>query len=51
MYRVRRRHQLSQARKANIDYRIGDYFLPEKVARQVYGRQETEQMQMKIELP
>lgn len=30
MYRVRRRHQLSQARKANIDYRIGDYFLPEK---------------------
>ena len=51
MYRVRRRYQLSQARKANIDYRIGDYFLPEKVARQVYGRQETEQMQMKIELP
>ena len=51
MYRVRRRHQLSQARKANIDYRIGDYFLPEKVARQVYDRQETEQMQMKIELP
>lgn len=51
MYRVRRRYQLSQARKANIDYRIGDYFLPEKVARQFYGRQETEQMQMKIELP
>lgn len=51
MYRVRRRYQLSQARKANIDYRIGDYFLPEKVARQVYDRQETEQMQMKIELP
>ena len=51
MYRVRRRYQLSQARKANIDYHIGDYFLPEKVARQVYDRQETEQMQMKIELP
>ena len=51
MYRVRRRYQLSQARKANIDYRIGDYFLPEKVARQFYGRQETEQMQMRIELP
>ena len=52
MYRVRRRHQLSQARKANIDYRIGDYFLPEKVARQVYGRQEIAGIQqMKIELP
>ena len=51
MYRVRRRYQLSQARKANIDYRIGDYFLPEKVARQVYARQEQPQMQMKIELP
>ena len=52
MYRVRRRHQLSQARKANIDYRIGDYFLPEKVARQVYGQQKiTGIQQMKIELP
>ena len=52
MYRVRRRHQLSQARKANIDYRIGDYFLPEKVARQVYTRQEIAGIQqMKIELP
>ena len=52
MYRVRRRHQLSQARKANIDYRIGDYFLPEKVARQVYDRQEIAGIQqMKIELP
>lgn len=47
MYRVRRRYQLSQARKANIDYRIGDYFLPDKVARQeMAGIQ-----QMKIELP
>ena len=52
MYRVRRRYQLSQARKANIDYRIGDYFLPEKVARQVYTRQEIAGIQqMKIELP
>lgn len=52
MYRVRRRYQLSQARRANIDYRIGDYFLPDKVARQVYGRQEPAGMQqMKIELP
>lgn len=52
MYRVRRRYQLSQARKANIDHRIGDYFLPEKVARQVYGRQEIAGIQqMKIELP
>ena len=47
MYRVRRRYQLSQARKANIDYRIGDYFLPDKVSRQeMAGIQ-----QMKIELP
>ena len=52
MYRVRRKYQLSQARKANIDYRIGDYFLPEKVARQVYGQQKiTGIQQMKIELP
>lgn len=51
MYRVKRGYQLSQARKANIDYRIGDYFLPEKVARQVYARQESDQMQLKIELP
>ena len=52
MYRVRRRYQLSQARKANIDYRIGDYLLPDKVARQVYGRQEMAGIQqMKIELP
>lgn len=31
MYRVKRRFQLSQAHKANIDYRIGDYFVPETV--------------------
>lgn len=34
MYRIRRGYQLSQARKAGIDYRIGEYFLPEKIARQ-----------------
>ena len=32
MYRVKRGYQLSQARKAGIDYRIGEYFLPEKIA-------------------
>ncbi len=32
MYRVKRGYQLVQARKANIDYKIGDYFIPEKVA-------------------
>lgn len=31
MYRIPRKFQLSQAHKANIDYRIGDYFVPEKV--------------------
>lgn len=29
LYRVPRAYQLSQAHKANIDYRIGDYFVPE----------------------
>lgn len=32
MYRIKRRYQISQARKANIDYRIGEYFIPETVA-------------------
>lgn len=32
MYRVKRRYQLSQAEKANIDYKISDYYLPEKAA-------------------
>lgn len=31
MYRVPRRFQLSQAHKANIDYKIGKYLVPEKV--------------------
>lgn len=29
-YRIHRRHQLSQAHKANIDYGIKDYYVPEK---------------------
>ena len=29
LYRIPRRYQLSQAHKANIDYRIGRYFVPE----------------------
>ncbi|MCQ2605953.1 MAG: phage Gp37/Gp68 family protein [Bacteroidales bacterium] len=29
MYRIMRKHQLSQAHKANIDFRIGDYYVPE----------------------
>lgn len=32
IYRVKRGYQLSQARKAGIDYLIGEYFIPEKVA-------------------
>lgn len=32
MYRVPRGFQLQQAAKANIDYRIGEYFIPEKTA-------------------
>ena len=31
MYRVKRCHQLSQAHKANIDYKIGKYLVPEMV--------------------
>lgn len=30
LYRIHRRHQLSQAHKANIDYGIKDYYVPEK---------------------
>ena len=30
-YRVRRCYQFSQAHKANIDYKIGKYLVPEKV--------------------
>ena len=28
MYRVPRKHQITQALKANIDYKIGEYFIP-----------------------
>ena len=31
MYRVQRCYQLSQAHKANIDYKIGSYLVPEKI--------------------
>ena len=31
MFRIPRRSQLSQAHKANIDYKIGKYLVPEKV--------------------
>jgi len=31
LYRIQRGYQLEQARKAGIDYRIGDYFFPESV--------------------
>lgn len=29
IYRIPRRYQLLQAHKANIDFRIGEYFVPE----------------------
>ena len=29
-YRIKRGYQLVQAKKANIDYKIGDYYIPEK---------------------
>lgn len=31
LYRIYRRYQLSQAHKANIDYRIGKYMVPENI--------------------
>ena len=31
MYRIRRCYQLSQAHKANIDYKIGKYLVPETI--------------------
>ena len=33
LYRILRKDQISQAIKAGIDYKIGDYFLPEKAKR------------------
>ena len=38
MYNVRRPYQRSQARKAGIDYRIGENFIPETA---VYNKAET----------
>ena len=29
LYRIKRGYQLVQARKANIDFRIGEYFIPD----------------------
>lgn len=42
MYRVKRGCQLVQAQKAGIDYKIGDYFMPEKQAKK-YCNISTEQ--------
>ena len=33
-YKIKRQYQLEQARKANIDYRIGKDFIPETAAYQ-----------------
>ena len=40
-YRIHRRDQLAQAAKANIDYRISDYDLPEKVAKALHFQPDT----------
>ncbi len=32
MYRIPRAYQITQAQKADIDYKIGEYFIPEKYA-------------------
>ena len=40
-YRIHRRDQLAQAAKANIDYRISDYYLPEKVAKALHFQPDT----------
>ena len=37
LYRIPRRYQLSQAHKANIDYRIGKFFVPETAKYQWEG--------------
>ena len=36
LYRIPRRYQLSQANKANIDFRIGRYFLPETADKSIH---------------
>lgn len=51
MYRIKRGYQLSQAKKANIDYKIGKYYIPESVAH--YYEEllhEIEDMQMTFDL-
>lgn len=42
MYRIKRGYQLIQAHRAGIDYKIGDYFIPEKQAKK-YCNFSTEQ--------
>lgn len=34
LYRIRRQYQLSQAHKANIDYRVSNYYVPETTTNQ-----------------
>lgn len=46
MYRIKRGYQLVQARKAGIDYKIGDYYIPEKYA----GDYALEGTQLELEL-
>jgi len=50
MYRVKREYQLVQAHKAGIDYKIGDYFVPEKYAHYVFGQKKEIENQMMLEL-
>lgn len=40
MFRIQRGYQLEQARKANIDYGIGDYFIPEKYSKELFAAKE-----------
>ena len=47
LYRIQRGYQLIQARKANIDYRIGEYFIPESVAK-CYAKKEKEEQNKQI---
>ena len=39
MYRVKRRYQIEQAIKAGIDYKVGEYLIPEDVDYWVYREQ------------
>lgn len=47
-YRIRRKDQIPQAHKANINYKIGKYFIPETAAYQ--PKQEPEAEQLKLDL-